>query len=150
FGVMGTLEARKDRWLIIVDGFYIRLSRSSDPILGGDLGTARLSVDNGIVQAAGGYRVLQNETTPVDVVAGIRYTNLNTELSLSSSPLLPAGAQHSDRVDWVDGFIGVRGTYKFADRWTIWGYADVGAGGSNFSWQLIAALLWDATKSVSL
>jgi hypothetical protein len=150
FGVMGTLEAHRDRWSIILDGFYISMSRDSDPILGGDLGTARLKLDNGIVQLAGAYRVLQSETSPVDVYAGVRYTNLNADLTFSQSRLLPAGAKRSDSVDWVDGLIGVRATYKFADRWSVWGSADVGAGGSNYSWQLIATVLWDASKNVSL
>jgi hypothetical protein len=150
FGVMGAFEARKDRWLIFVDGFYISLSRTSNPILGGELGTARLKLDNGVLEVAGGYRVVQSDTTPVDVLVGLRYTNLNANLSFSPSPLLPAGVERGTSVSWVDGLLGVRATYRFSDRWSIMGYADVGAGGSNFSWQLVAALFWDATKAVSL
>jgi hypothetical protein len=150
FGVMATLEARKDRLLILFDGFYISMGRSSDPILGGALGTARLKLDNGIVQLAGGYRVLQSETAPVDLYGGLRYTNLNADLTFSTSRLLPAGASRGTSVDWVDAIVGVRATYMFADKWSVWGSADAGAGGSNYSWQLIATLLWDASKTISV
>jgi hypothetical protein len=150
FGVMGTFEARKDRWSIIVDGFYVSVGKTSDPILGGQLGTARAKLDNGVLQVAGAYRVLESNTTPVDVLAGLRYTNLHTTLSFSSSPLLPAGAERSRSVSWVDGIVGVRGTYQFAERWSVMGYADVGGGGSNLTWQLVAAAFWDINKTVSL
>ena len=41
FGAMAVFEARKDRWGILADAFYIKLSHTSDPLLGGDLGTAQ-------------------------------------------------------------------------------------------------------------
>jgi len=150
FGVMGTLEARKGRWSIILDGFYISMGRDSDPILGGDLGTARLKLENSIVQLAGAYRILPSDTVPVDLYAGVRYTNLNAKLTFSTSRLLPSGAARATSVDWVDGLVGVRATYRFADRWSVWGSADAGAGGSNYSWQLIATVLFDATKNISM
>jgi hypothetical protein len=150
FGVMGTFEARKQRWSIIFDGFYISMGRDSDPILGGALGTARMKLENSVVQLAGGYRILQSETMPVDLYAGLRYTNLNADLTFSTSRLLPAGAARGTNVDWVDGLFGVRAAYQLSDRWSVWGSADVGAGGSNYSWQLIATILWDATKTVSV
>ncbi|CAB3807952.1 hypothetical protein LMG28138_05987 [Pararobbsia alpina] len=150
FGAMGTFEARKGRWGIIVDGFYVSVSKTSDPILGGRLGTAKLQLDNGVLQVAGAYRVLDSDTTPIDVLAGLRYTNLNTTLSFSPSALLPAGVERGRGVSWVDGLVGVRATYRFSEKWSVTGYADVGAGGSNFAWQLVAAAFWDVTKSVNL
>ncbi|MFP3558833.1 hypothetical protein SB861_50535 [Paraburkholderia sp. SIMBA_049] len=150
FGVMGTIEARKDRWGIIVDGFYVNLSRSSDPILGGSLGTARLQLDNAILQVAGAYRVMESDKIPVDVIAGVRYTALNTTLSFSASPLLPAGVDRSTSVSWVDGLLGVRATYRFTDKWSVMGYADIGTGGSKYAWQLVTTVFWDVTKTINL
>jgi hypothetical protein len=150
FGVMGTFEARKDRWAIIVDGFYVNVSTTSDPILGGRLGTARLQLDNGIVQAVGAYRILPGEKTPVDLIAGLRYTNLNAKLSFSSSPVFPDGVKRTTSVDWVDGLVGVRAFYRFTDKWSVMGYADVGTGGAKYSWQLIASVSWDASKTIGM
>jgi hypothetical protein len=150
FGVMGTFEARKDRWAIIVDGFYVNVSTTSDPILGGKLGTARLQLDNGIVQVASAYRILASDKTPVDLIAGLRYTNLNAKLSFSSSPEFPDGIDRSTSVDWVDGLVGVRGIYRLTDKWSVMGYADVGTGGAKYSWQVVASVSWDASKTIGV
>ncbi|RZF27918.1 hypothetical protein EVC45_20765 [Paraburkholderia sp. UYCP14C] len=150
FGVMGTFEARKGRWGIIVDGFYVSVSKTSDPILGGELGTARGKLDNGVVEVAGAYRVLQSDRVPVDVLAGLRYTNLNASLSFSPSAILPAGDERSKGVNWVDGLVGVRATYRFTDTWSVMGYADAGTGGTRYSWQLVGVLFWNMTKNVDL
>lgn len=150
FGMMATFEARKDRWAIIVDGFYVNVSTTSDPILGGRLGTARLQLDNGIVQAAGAYRILPSDKAPVDLIAGLRYTNLNAKLSFSPSPVLPAGDQRSTNVDWVDALVGVRAFYRFTDKWSVMSYADVGTGGAKYSWQLIASVSWDVSRTIGM
>jgi hypothetical protein len=114
------------------------------------LGTARLQLDNGIVQAVGAYRILPSDKTPVDLIAGLRYTNLNAKLSFSPSPVLPAGDQRSTNVDWVDGLVGVRAFYRFADKWSVMGYADVGTGGAKYSWQLIASVSWDVSRTIGM
>ena len=36
---------------------------------------------------------------------------------------------------WVDGTVGARARYGFARRWHLTGKADVGTGGSDFTWQ---------------
>jgi len=56
FGAMGAFEARNGRWAILFDAIYVKLSKTSDPLLGGALGTARLKGDQTILQLAGAYR----------------------------------------------------------------------------------------------
>src|SRR5437773_4488215 len=41
---------------------------------------------------------------------------------------------------WVDGFVGARIQYPIAPQWSLVGYADLGGGGSNFTWQGIAGV----------
>src|ERR1700735_1933541 len=48
FGAIGPLQARNGRCAIIFDPFYVRLSKTSDPLLGGLLGTARMKGDETI------------------------------------------------------------------------------------------------------
>jgi opacity protein-like surface antigen len=148
FGAMGAFEARKGRWGILFDSIYVKLGQTSDPLLGGDLGTAKLKVSQTILQVAGAYRVLDSQVTPIDVLAGLRYTYLDSDLSFSQSPLLPAGSSRSNNVSWTDGFVGVRGAYALTDKWSLVGYADVGTGGTKYSWQLIAGTNYNFSKSV--
>ena len=150
FGAMAVFEARKDRWAIIVDAFYIKLSDTSDPLLGGALGQARLQATNSLVEVAGAYRVWDNDAASFDVLLGVRYFNLSSSIQLYSSKLLPAGRYQSASVDWTDGFVGVRSQWRFAEKWSVLGYADVGTGGSQYSYQLIAGLGWNISKMFEL
>lgn len=146
FGAMGSFEARKQRWGILFDAIYVKLSKKSGPLLGGELGTAELSGDQTILQLAGAYRALDNPVWPVDVLVGVRYTNLYADLAFSQSPLLPNGPSRSDSVSWADGFVGVRAAYVLSDNWKLVGYADAGAGGTKHSWQLFGGVNYEFSK----
>jgi opacity protein-like surface antigen len=148
-GLMGTFEARRDRWGILFDLIYIKLSADSEPLLGGRLGTASADFSQNILQLAGAYRAYDNSVTSVDAVLGARYTYLKSELGLSPSALLPAGAQRDRSENWTDGFVGVRAAHKLSDKWRLIGYADIGGGGSDKSWQLIAGANYDFKENMS-
>jgi hypothetical protein len=148
FGAMGAFEARKGRWAVIFDSVYVKLSANSDPLAGGALGTARLGMKEAILQLAGAYRVFDSAVTPVDVVAGARYTYLSGDLSISGGPVLASGASRSNSVNWTDGFVGVRGAYVFTDKWSVVGYADAGAGGTKHSWQFLASANYNFSKTI--
>lgn len=146
-GAMGSFEARKGRWGLIFDAVYVRLSKTSDPLLGGALGTVRLQMTNEIFQGAAAYRVLDSPVTPVDVLAGVRYTYIDQDLSFSESGLLPSGARRSGRTSWTDGIVGIRAAYALSDKWSFVGYADAGAGGTKYSWQVIASANYAISKT---
>ncbi|ARP85175.1 hypothetical protein [Bordetella genomosp. 9] len=148
FGAMGTFEARKGRWGILFDAMYVKVSQRSRPLARGLGGSVDATLQQTILQTAGAYRVVDNERTPVDVLAGIRYVYLKGDLDFPDSRILPAGANRSRSTDWTDGFIGVRASYALTDRWRLIGYADAGTGGSDYSWQLIAGTNYDFSKSM--
>ncbi|MEZ2354375.1 hypothetical protein [Caballeronia sp. RCC_10] len=148
FGAMGSFEARKGRWGVIFDSFYVKLSATSEPLAGGRLGTADFGMKEAILQLAGTYRVLDSAVTPVDLVAGVRYAYLSGDLSFSGGPFIPGGASRSDNVSWTDGFVGLRAAYIFSDKWSVIGYADGGAGGTKHSWQFLASANYNFSKSI--
>jgi opacity protein-like surface antigen len=55
----------------------------------------------------------------------------------------------TDSRDWVDGFVGARVLYPVAERWSAVGYLDVGGGGSNLTWQAIAGVNYEFSKTFS-
>ncbi|OZI60166.1 hypothetical protein [Bordetella genomosp. 11] len=148
FGAMGTFEARKGRWGILFDAFYVKVSQRSEPLARGALGTVDTTLQQTILQAAGAYRVFDSPKTPVDILAGARYTYLDGDLDFSKSRLLPAGPSRSGNVDWVDGFVGVRASYALTDKWSLVGYADAGTGGGDYSWQVLAGTNYEFSKSL--
>ena len=148
-GFMGSFEARKDRWGALFDVFYIEFSKDSQPLLNGRLGTVRAEIDQTIYQLAGTYRVSEDPTTAVDVLLGVRYPTTDLELAFSPSQLLPGGVSRSGKKNWTDGFVGVRVGYKLSDKWSLVGYADLGGGGTEKSWQLLAGATYRFSDTVS-
>lgn len=148
-GFMGTFEARKDRWGALFDVFYIKLSKDSQPLLGGRLGTASAEFKETIYQLAGTYRVSDDPATAVDVLLGVRYPTSEADLTFSPSQLLPGGASRSGKKSWTDGFVGVRIGYKLSDKWSLIGYADIGGGGTEKSWQLLAGVNYRFSDALS-
>lgn len=150
WGAMGLFEARKDRWGVLVDTFYVQLSKTSQPLLDGALGTAKLTGSNAIVEAAGAYRLAQGRTGWIDVLGGLRYFSLDGKLALSSSIVLPAGRQESSNQDWTDVFVGVRARQPLGAAWSALEYLDIGTGGSSYSYQAIVGLGWDVSKAIGV
>src|SRR5215469_245956 len=147
---MGLFEARKDRWVILLDTFYVSLSQTSGPLLGGQLGDVKLKLNQTILGGGGMYRVVQNNDSFVDVGLGIRYVNLDTHINFSQSPLLPSGLALNKSVNWTDAIVAARASQDVSSRWAIYGYADLGTGGSKWSGQLVAGAQYKWTRSIRL
>src|SRR5262249_29979080 len=82
----------------------------------------------------GGYRMLDTSNVSVDVVGGIRYWHLKTELEFQPGVLRGIDVQGTR--GWVDGIFGLRGKAYLRGKWWITGYGDLGGGGSNFTYQI--------------
>jgi hypothetical protein len=83
----------------------------------------------------GGYRMWDSRQTSVDVVGGIRFWRLNSELQFQ--PGLLAGVDVQEARNWVDGILGLRGKVYLPKKWWVAGYGDAGGGGSNFTYQIL-------------
>jgi len=69
------------------------------------------------------------------VEVGLRYWNFD----LSLEPALIAGIDRDK--DWVDGFVGFRFNRELSGQWSYVGRANVGAGGSDLTWELDGTFL---------
>jgi hypothetical protein len=140
-GLMVFGEWRKGSWSLFGDWSYARVS--SDAELGRGLlfSAAEATVRGHIVEAAVGYTLYERNGLLVDLFTGLRYINLDVKLDLEAGVLLPAAQANSDDA-WVDGIIGFRGALPLGDRWQLEWYSDVGAGGSDFTWQIAGSLAY--------
>ena len=92
--------------------------------------------DNGT--SAAGYDFVYSDQATLGVIGGVRYLSLDTELDVDfeGSPMGSA----SETSSITDGIIGLKGRYNFNENWFLPVYADIGAGGSDYSYQLFAAI----------
>ncbi len=106
---------------------------------------------------AGGYTVLQRDWGNVDVIAGLRYlaVNANTNYSLALTVTGPRGngatfggigGINGSQGIW-NGIGGIRGRFRLGDtKLFIPYYFDIGAGGSQLTWQISSGLGYQFNK----
>ena len=152
-------EARKGKWSIFTDYIYLDFGSEDSRVksFGGtlidatiDLGTES-SLSGDLWTLVGGYSLVQDPGTTLDVIGGFRYLGIEakTDWSLSatvdsSGETLAASGSISQSEDLLDGIIGVRGRVKLGDsNWAIPYYADIGTGDSDLTWQAMAGITYN-------
>lgn len=147
FGIMGALEARKDRFGILADAMYINLSQS---LPSDKFGQANAKINQQMYSLAGIYNLTPWRLIPIDIIAGARYLTLKLDLSAEPNTELgfPNGLSVNGKEGWFDGFIGARAFFPITNNCKLIGYADVGTGGSKMSWQTFAGLNYAFTQDV--
>ena len=144
--LMAAFEGRRDRWGFFVDALYFDLSDTlptPDPVFG----DATVGLTEQVYSFAGTYRVREGDVA-VDVALGARYWDLSTDIELT--PGTAPGRTGSGSESWWDGFVGARVYWKPAEHWDVVGYADIGGGGSELQWQVLAGAGYQFNKLVSL
>lgn len=139
FAAMALADARRDRFVVLTDVLYMNLGE-----IRGTPGPLFSSVDpqqkTFILTPVAGYRVLDTADASVDVVGGIRYWHLETELQFEAGVLPDLDLE--DSRGWVDGIVGVRARRVISPAWSVSAYGDLGAGGSDFTYQLNGNASW--------
>lgn len=139
---MGGVSAQRGRWSLFSDIVYLNIEQKTD-LKGGRLGLiegtrADVTVKSWIITAAGGYALVDEEQTRLDLLGGVRYLWLDSEMDLD----LERGGQleFSDSGDVWDGILGIRGRTWLSPEWYFNYYVDVGTGQSDFTWQALAGI----------
>jgi opacity protein-like surface antigen len=158
FALMGAFEARKGRIGLYVDAVYMKVSDSATarrtgpgPIGATLTATADVKLEQTMLAFAGMYR-LADGSTPVDVFAGVRYTDIDVDANIRASIFGLAGrVERTGSKDWVDPYVGIRVQHPIADRWKLVGYADVGGFGvgSDLTWQIAAGINYDFSNTMN-
>jgi hypothetical protein len=129
FGFMGRFEARKDRFVGFADIVYANTGFSKHiTIRDRDFGSASIISKPFFNTDLAGYRALETPTASLDLLAGLRFVNIDTGLDLvGPRRTFDAGKP----AFWVDPLLGARMKYKLARKWdaTVWGdFGGFGAG----------------------
>jgi len=148
-GLSGAFEAKKDRWSFTVDAIWLKLSASANPIADSYV---RFSQDQIMASTSVGYEVYGDESTTIDLVAGVALNSIDVDLDLLT-PNLPVTARSgSGSQEWLDPFVGVRFHQRLGDRWSI--FANGLYGGFDVSseeyWQAVAGIGYRLTENTSL
>ena len=166
FGAMLAADAHYDRFSILTDFMYMNLSAGGEnthinsvnfprlPSIPIDRTTqlsASLRLGATIWTTAGGYTVLQGDWGNLDAIVGIRYLGITARTNYKLSVMItgPRGngvtfggtGYLAGTSNTFDGIAGVRGRIRISNTGLfIPYYFDIGAGGSNLTWQIASGL----------
>jgi hypothetical protein len=152
---MGSFQARHDPWGAFTDLIYIDLGNSKTVSRGFSIGgmplpstvTANTDLDirGWLWTLAGTYRPVSTEQQSLDVLAGIRLLDIREKITWQlggDTTLIPppdrAGFREATPSNW-DAIAGVKGRITLGPdrKWFALYYADLGAGQSKFTTQLM-------------
>ena len=134
FAAMGLADARHDKLIVLTDVVYTDL-RGQHATPGPFFSSVDPEQRLFILTPDGGYRLLDSGDSSLDVVGGIRYWHLKSELQFQAGVLPTIGVEGSR--GWADGIVGVRARKDLPKRWWASAYGDLGAGGSEFTYQIV-------------
>jgi hypothetical protein len=131
----------KNKWGIFFDYNYINMVGEEETPLPKNI---KADVTTNFFNLAGAYRVLSG-THSLDVLAGIRYTFLEVEVTFLRDPFKPI-----DHESWVDPIAGLRYRWQMFEKWSITLYGDIGgAVNSDLTWQALGMVKFQPWKHVS-
>ena len=153
---MALFMAQKGRWSYSLENVYFKISDEGSKSVTGPFGNVtvdgalKISSSTKVYQGSVGYRVM-DDTTSVDLIGGVRYTQVKADMNVAipTTPgiVFPGSTLSADgSEDWVDGVVGVRVLHPLSNNVSLLGYADVGAGGSDMTYQMIAGVNWEFAK----
>lgn len=142
---LGAFGFRKGRVGALLDITYLDISTSSDTP-GALFSRADLSLQQFMVDLKGSYRVLETENSWIDLLAGARYYDLESEITLQ--PGRATGRSAGGSEGWWDAIGGVRAQCALTDRLFFTFLADIGGGSSDYTLQAMAGLGYRFTDTV--
>jgi len=155
-GFYGSFEARKQKWLIYTDIVYLNIETDSAPAAPSNpvlsFSTRDVSMDGGAFNLIGGYNLLTEGRSRLDFVAGVRYLDLGADFGLNVTFFGENSVKNIliDMGTATDVIVGVKGAYEFSPRWSIPYHADIGAGDSDLTWQLMSGISYRAADWVDV
>ncbi|MCP3660887.1 MAG: hypothetical protein GY696_00075, partial [Gammaproteobacteria bacterium] len=129
----------KNNWGFLVDISYINLNdqqTTPGPTMDVDFTTV-------MTEAAGIYKINYGANS-LDLIGGIRYYSLDTEIDVAGAP-----PRVDKNKDWVDAMAGVRYNWRIADKWGFMARGDLGLGGSDLAWNLAGIFEYQPWKHAS-
>jgi hypothetical protein len=142
-------EARKGRYGVVMDVSYTDIEfEGSTP--GPFFSSIKSRTKSWIVSAAGLYHLVERQRAFLDVIGGIRYWSVESELSLGAG-LLQA-RKVSNKEEWIDPLIGLKGLMPIGkSKFFVSGALALGGFGvgSDFMWDANINLGYQWTKGLS-
>jgi hypothetical protein len=146
-GLMGAVEARKNRFVFPLDLIWVKLEADRGLPVDQGLTSVQVKVTETILAPKVGYRIVDREKIKVDGLVGIRYWHLSQNLSFQPSGIL---SNRSPSANWVDVVAGGKIEMALSEKALITVLGDAGGGGANSDYQVAGLLGYRVGKKCIL
>jgi len=146
---MGSVYARRDRFVVFGDLMYAKLSADRD--FATNVSTTVSLTSSSLIGTGGiGYRVVADPNYSLDLLAGARLYNVSTDATLRIGGVFSRSGGTDET--WVDPMVGAKFSVKLSDNWTLnsWAFAGGFGAGSQFSWDLFGGVGYNFNKKYSM
>lgn len=139
-----TFEIRKGKFSLFTDFMYLKLI----PSLNGPGPFVRtdIEIEQTMFSVLGGYEILNNGQTSIELLGGARYMNYSMDIDFVGGPLPSMDGEES----WWDGIAAMRIRHHLNDKFFLTGYADIGAGDSEQTWQAIGSISYQFKENIAM
>jgi hypothetical protein len=146
-GLMGTVEASKERWVIPVDFIWLALSDDKG-VPENEPGVESITFRAGefILTPKVGYKIIDKPKLNADFTVGVRYWHLGERFHFN--PILYNGFTTSQ--DWADVVGGLRMEMPLSPKASITVLGDGGKGGAIEDYQIAGLLNYKIKKNLTL
>lgn len=167
FGGFINVWGRRDHFVFSADVMYINTTDSAGrgPLSAFQLpgsgvvippgASVRAEVDSKqfMTSLQGGYRVVDTKEITFDILAGIRFWQISTDVSVKANhPAIGAhSASHGERFNWIDPLFGIRAFVPATENLSFQLQADVGGFGAGLksTWSTLATVNYVLTDRLS-
>ena len=154
-GFMGSFQARKGKWSLFTDVLYLDVASDKTSVSDGIIPvttTTSLDMSGWVIHLAGGYNLWIKEGSRLDLIAGARYMDLGSGIAQNIEILDNTGSTSFaiPLSTALDAIVGVKGQLALSKRWSLPYYLDIGTGDSDFTWQAMSGISFQAANWVDL
>jgi hypothetical protein len=146
-------EARKGRFGVVMDVVYNDIETEDPTPLGVFYSALNSRTKSWMVSGAGFYRLVESQNRFLDVIGGVRYWSVDSELTLEG-PQFPSLPERSisNKEGWVDPIVGLKGFVPIGEsKFFVSGALVIGGFGvgSDFMWDAMINFGYQWTKGFS-
>ena len=142
-GLMGYVEARKNRFVLPLDVFWIKLRADKATPFDPGVSNVQLDINEFMMTPEAGYRVVDSQKITVDALAGFRYWHIGPSLTFQPSGIL---SNVSQSANWVDAIGAAKIEMPVSEKVTVTILGDAGGGGASSDYQIVGALGYKLKK----
>jgi hypothetical protein len=146
-GIAGLMDFRYRRWHVLVDGSWVRLTKTVTPDARPVIESVTLTPSVAFGTAGVSYELPLDWPMSIETYLAARWWHITADATLvTAGPTASFGITEV----WADAIVGARISYAITDKWRVRLVGDVGGGSADLDWQAMASVSWMFHRNIGV